>query len=163
MTFVIYSLHWFKLQYKLDIWVKLFKLAFEVNLKMTPNSTELSQYKEPMEQPKPPVKENYRWHICQTSFSMIGRICIGIIVGVCIAFSFRNEEPFDSTNVHIILCVIGVSTIFIYLNSYSICHNNRTFFFYNSWKGGEWQMGHKHSRYFLRYKTNTTCTFNLLI
>lgn len=88
---------------------------------MTPNSIELSQYKKPLEQPKTTVKENYRWHICQTSFNMIGRICIGIIVGVCIAFSFRNEEPYDSTNVHIILCVIGVSTIFIYLNSYNKC------------------------------------------
>lgn len=83
---------------------------------MMPKTTVISPHNEPqiiplsVDQPKPQVKENYGWHICQTILNMIGRLCVGIVVGICIAFAFRNEVPYDSTNVHIVLCVIGVST-----------------------------------------------------
>lgn len=101
---------------------------------MTPNSIEILPYKEPQnisvsaEQPKAPEKENYGWHIFQTTLSMIGRLCNGIVVGICIAFCYRNEVPFDPTNVHIIFCVIGVSTFFINYNFYNTCPNNRAVF-----------------------------------
>lgn len=99
---------------------------------MAPNSIEVPPHKVPetvhlpVEQPKPPVKENNGWHICQTTLSIIGRFCIGIVVGICIAFVFRNEEPFDLTNVHIVFCVVGVSTEFNYLNLYNSLKSGRT-------------------------------------
>lgn len=78
----------------------------------------------PVEQTKPPVKKNNEWYICQTILNMIGRLSVGIVVGVCITFAFRSGVPLNVTNVHIVLCVIGVSTKFIFLISYNNCNKN---------------------------------------
>lgn len=61
------------------------------------------------------VKINYGVHICQASLNMIGRVCVGIVVGICIAFACRNEVPYDFINVHIILCVVGVSIYLFFI------------------------------------------------
>ncbi|XP_026330953.1 uncharacterized protein LOC113238329 [Hyposmocoma kahamanoa] len=80
---------------------------------MPPNTIDTLEFTEsktitlPVQQQKALIKENYGWHICQTTLNMIGRLCIGIVVGICIAFAFRNGVPLNATSQHIVLCVIG--------------------------------------------------------
>lgn len=86
---------------------------------MPPNAIEIPPYNEPQIVPlpgvesKPPENKNYGWHICQSTVNMIGRLCIGIVVGVNLAFAFRLGLPLSATNQHIVLCVIGVSTFYL--------------------------------------------------
>lgn len=88
---------------------------------MPPNTLEALPYTvskiitPPVEKPKALVKENYGLHICQTILNMIGKLCIGLVVGVCIAFAFRNGLPLSATSLHIVLCVTGVSTLYTFL------------------------------------------------
>lgn len=69
-----------------------------------------------MARSNPTENGNYGWLICQTTLNMIGRLCIGIVVGICLAFAFRNGVPLNVTNQHIVLCVIGVSTLFFFFS-----------------------------------------------
>lgn len=87
---------------------------------MSLNTIDISQYKESTSQVASPVKqpisteiENYGLHICQATLNMIGRLCVGVVVGICLAYGFRNGLPLNVMNQHIVLCVIGVSTLFI--------------------------------------------------
>lgn len=89
---------------------------------MPPNTIESLPYSEPknisvpIEQTKISLThENHGWHICQSTLNMIGRLCIGVVVGTCLTFAFRNGVPLNATNLHIVLCVIGVSILFIIL------------------------------------------------
>ncbi|XP_026324442.1 uncharacterized protein LOC113233534 [Hyposmocoma kahamanoa] len=80
---------------------------------MSANPVDILAYDEPRiiclpaVQSNPSDHENYGWHICQSIFNMIGRLCIGIVVGICLAFAFRNGLPLTATNQHIVVCVIG--------------------------------------------------------
>lgn len=95
-------------------------------LKMPPNTTDIPPYDKPeiislpVVQPKSPVNEYYGLHICQSILNMIGRLCIGIIVGICLTFAFRNGVPLNATSQHIVLCVIGVSTILFFIIAASV-------------------------------------------
>lgn len=94
---------------------------------MPPNTIEAIPYTEskiishPVKQPIPQIQYGYG---CQIVNNMIGRLCIGIIVGICIAFAFRNGVPNNATNQHIVLCVIGVSTIYLF-KFYNNCYEKQ--------------------------------------
>lgn len=61
---------------------------------------------------KPPVSnvrnDNYNLMIFQSSINLLAHMLIGATVGICLCFAVRRL-PMDATQVHIILCVIGVS------------------------------------------------------
>lgn len=100
---------------------------------MPPNTIEGTPYEPkvahlPVEQPKPSTEqENYGLHICQATLNMIGRLCVGIVVGINLAFAFRFGVPLSTMNQHIVLCVIGVS-IFLSFNSKNSWPNKRVTF-----------------------------------
>jgi hypothetical protein len=48
--------------------------------------------------------------------TLLTHIIVGIIVGISLIFGLRNGAPANVTNIHIILCVIGVSVSFILSN-----------------------------------------------
>lgn len=87
---------------------------------MPPNTIDVPSFEPPIiplpvVQAKPSVNENYIWHIFQSVLNMLGRLSIGIVVGICLLFAFRSGVPLNATNQHIVLCVIGVSSLFIFL------------------------------------------------
>ncbi|XP_045773498.1 uncharacterized protein LOC123872939 [Maniola jurtina] len=51
--------------------------------------------------------DNYALRIFQSTLNLLAHILIGIVVGVCIVFAFRNGLPLNMTNMHIVLCVTG--------------------------------------------------------
>lgn len=57
--------------------------------------------------------DSYPLRIFQSTLNLLAHVLIGIVVGVCIMFAFRNGVPTGSTNVHIVFCVIGVSITII--------------------------------------------------
>lgn len=85
---------------------------------MPPNTIEVTPY-EPKVVPFPGVEtkstapENYGLHIFQATLNMVGRFCVGVVVAINLAFAFRFGVPVSVMNLHIILCVIGVSILFI--------------------------------------------------
>lgn len=89
---------------------------------MLPNTNLTSPYDKPQNIPlpvvqsQPKVNENYGWHICQTTLNLIGRLSIGVVVGISVAFAFRNGVPLNALDLHIVLCVVGVSTFLFILN-----------------------------------------------
>ncbi|XP_045774249.1 uncharacterized protein LOC123873447 [Maniola jurtina] len=51
--------------------------------------------------------ENYSLRIFHSTLNLLAHILIGIVVGICVLFAFRNGLPLNMTNMHIVLCVIG--------------------------------------------------------
>lgn len=59
--------------------------------------------------PEAESKNLYRMRTFQSTLNLLAHILIGIVVGSCLLFSFRNGLPIGATPVHIVLCVLGVS------------------------------------------------------
>lgn len=57
---------------------------------------------------------NYTLVIFQSSLNLLAHILIGAVVGVSLIYSFANGLPLGATQLHIVLCVIGVSRIIFF-------------------------------------------------
>lgn len=56
--------------------------------------------------------EDYKLKIFHSTLNILAHTLIGAVTGVSLFYSFRNGIPLGPTPLHIVLCVIGVSTAY---------------------------------------------------
>ncbi|XP_072949966.1 uncharacterized protein [Epargyreus clarus] len=49
----------------------------------------------------------YILQFVQSTLNLIAYLLVGVVVGICLLFSYRNGTTLNSTNMHIVLCVLG--------------------------------------------------------
>ncbi|CAB3255657.1 unnamed protein product [Arctia plantaginis] len=52
-------------------------------------------------------KNEYKLRTFQSSLNLLAHILIGIVVGSCLFFAYRNGLPLGNMAIHIVLCVLG--------------------------------------------------------
>lgn len=54
--------------------------------------------------------DDYKLRIFYSSLNILTHTLIGAVTGVCLFYAFKDGIPLGATPLHIVLCVVGVST-----------------------------------------------------